>query len=87
MANQNFKMGVESDEQVSETSRVGWENKKVDGCVKLNVREEPSKMAKIAKVVGVGDTLLVDSSYMSSEWAKVRLTPKSVGYVMKKYLK
>lgn len=86
MANQNFKMGVDSEEPVVNVTGPLWENKKVVNCIKLNIREEPSKTGKIARVVSVGDTLLVDTNYISDEWAKVRLTPKTVGYVMKKYL-
>lgn len=89
MANQNVKMGVEGEDQIGgRAPRVNWEAYKVEGCNKLNIRENPNanKTTKILKVVNKGDTLLINPEYLAEEWAQVRLDSKTMGYVMKKYL-
>lgn len=62
-------------------------NGRVVNARKLNVREKPSATAKILKVVGQEDRLLVDSSFVDAEWCKIRLGPNTFGYSMKKYVK
>lgn len=62
-------------------------NGKVFGTYKLNVRAEPSLSAKVLRVVGQDDRLLVDSSYISTEWCKIRLGADTFGYSLKQYVK
>lgn len=59
----------------------------VDGCFKLNVREEPNMSSKIVAVLNKGDILEKSDSSEIDGFSQVRLTSGKYGYTLTKYLK
>lgn len=59
----------------------------VDGCMKLNVREEPSLSGKIISVLNRGDILEKTNATENGAFSEVRLLTGQYGYAMTQYLK
>lgn len=55
-------------------------------CEKLNVRETPDLNAKIVKILGPTDEVVVDPNFKNPTFYKIT-SGNVVGYVVKMYLK
>lgn len=58
----------------------------VDGCLKLNIREEPSLSGKIISVLNRGDILEKTNATGNGAFSEVRLLSGQYGYAMTRYL-
>ena len=58
----------------------------VSGCLRLNVRKEPSLTGEVICEVSVGTTLMIDSDKSTEEWFKVYTETGVEGYCMKKFV-
>lgn len=58
----------------------------VSGCLRLNVRKEPSLTGEVVCEVSVGTTLMIDSDKSTEEWFKVYTETGVEGYCMKKFV-
>ena len=88
MANndRNFKMGTEN-EEIQSRSLPSYKHMRVSCFSKLNVRKGPDSTSEILKTINNNDPVMVDETYESKDWAKIHISSKTSGYVMKKYLK
>lgn len=59
---------------------------KVVGCVKLNVREEPSAKASVIFEIPVDSTVFIDETYSTDEFHKICTEHGVEGYCMKKFI-
>lgn len=59
---------------------------KVIGCVKLNVREEPSIKASVVFEIPVGTTVYIDETCSTDEFYKICTEHGVEGYCMKKFI-
>lgn len=59
---------------------------KVVGCVKLNVREEPSTKASVVFEITVGSTVFIDETCSTDEFYKICTEHGVEGYCMKKFI-
>lgn len=59
---------------------------KVVGCVKLNVREEPSAKASVVFEIPVDSTVFIDETCSTDEFYKICTEHGVEGYCMKKFI-
>lgn len=59
---------------------------KVVGCVKLNVREEPSAKASVVFEIAVGSKVFIDETCSTDEFYKICTEHGVEGYCMKKFI-
>lgn len=59
---------------------------KVVGCVKLNVREEPSTKADVVFEITLGSTVFIDEACSTDEFYKICTEHGVEGYCMKKFI-
>lgn len=59
---------------------------KVVGCVKLNVREEPSIKASVVFEIVAGSTVFIDETCSTDEFYKICTEHGVEGYCMKKFI-
>ena len=59
---------------------------KVVGCVKLNVREEPSTKASVVFEITVGSMVFIDETCSTDEFYKICTEHGVEGYCMKKFI-
>ena len=59
---------------------------KVVGCVRLNVREEPSTKASVVFEINVGSTVFIDETCSTDEFYKICTEYGVEGYCMKKFI-
>lgn len=59
---------------------------KVVGCVKLNVREEPSTKAPVVFEISVGSMVFIDETCSTDEFYKICTEHGVEGYCMKKFV-
>ena len=58
----------------------------VSGCLRLNVRKEPSLNGEVICELPVGTTLMIDSDKSTEDWFNVCLEIGGEGYCMKKFV-
>lgn len=60
----------------------------VCNCKKLNVRERPTKKAKILHILNLGEVVLIDTLETRVEgWYKVAIEDGIIGYCMEDFIK
>lgn len=58
----------------------------ISGCIRLNVRKEPSLNGEVICELPVGTTLMIDPDKSTEDWFSVCLEIGGEGYCMKKFV-
>ena len=57
----------------------------VSGCVRLNIRKQPSLNSEIVGILNADDVVEIDHDESTDSFYKI-VSPKAVGYCMKQYI-